>query len=162
VGSSNRRWYLFLGAGCVLVTGGVAASLVLVFGGTSKAAVTKAEYFARVAAICRVYGPQLDRFPPPADIAAPGEIVTSVEKALPVIQAETRALRKLRVPGELRAKLARWFDLNDRSIAKLGESLRAAREPNISVMGVAYVQFLKAGTAAEHVGRAIGFPRPPC
>jgi hypothetical protein len=114
VDSSSRRWYLFLGAGCALVTGGVAAGLVLAFSGSSQAAPTKEAYFARVAAICRVYGPQLDKVPAPADIAAPGEIVSSVEKALPVLVAETRALGKLPVPDQLGAKLARWFDLNDR------------------------------------------------
>ena len=51
--------------------------------------------------------------------------------------------------------------IGDREVG-VASALRFGRQPNISVMGVAYVQFLKAGTAAEHVGRAIGFPRPPC
>jgi hypothetical protein len=157
-----RRWYLGLGAACALLAGVVAAGFVLAFSGSSEAAPTKAQYFARVAAICRIYGPKLDKVPPPSDIAIPGVVVTSVEQALPIVQAEARAVRAIRPPHELRKQLARWFELNDRAIAKLGEALRAGRQPNIPVMGVAYVQFLKAGTAAEHVGRAIGFPRPPC
>jgi hypothetical protein len=164
VGCTARRRYAVLGAACAsaLVAGAIVAGLVLAFGGSSQAAPTKEAYFARVAAICRVYGPKLDKVPAPADIAAPGDIVSSVEKALPVLQAEARALRKLRVPDQLGAKLARWLDLNDRSIAKLRESLRAAHEPNVGVMGIAYTEFLKEGSAAEQLGRSIGFPRPPC
>ena len=158
----TRRWYLVVGASCALVSGAVAAIFVLAFSGSSEAALTKAQYFARVAAVCRIFGPKLDKVPPPSDIAIPGVVVSSVEKALPILQAETRAVRAIRPPRELRKQVARWFALNDRAIAKLGEALRFGRQPNISVMGVAYVQFLKAGTAAEHVGRAIGFPRPPC
>ena len=65
MGRTNRRWYLGLGAACAALAAAVAA-LVLVFGTeSSRAAPTKAEYFARVAAICRLYGPKLDKIPPP-------------------------------------------------------------------------------------------------
>lgn len=162
MGSSTRRWYAALGAASATVVVAIVAVFVLVFSGSSQAAPTKEAYFARVAAICRVYGPQLDKVPSPSDIAVPGEIITSVEKALPILRAETRAVRALRPPTELRAQLTRWLELNDRANAKLAEALRAAREPDLGVMGVAYVQFLKTGAAAERLGRAIGFPRPPC
>jgi hypothetical protein len=46
--------------------------------------------------------------------------------------------------------------------ARLEDALRAAREPDLSTMGVPYVQFLLDGQRAEKVGRTIGFPRPPC
>ncbi len=158
----TRRRYLLLGASCVLVAGGIAAAIIAVFPGSSEAAPTKAEYLAQVAAICRVYGPRLDRVPPPSDIAVPGEIVTSVEKALPILQAERRAVRALRSPAELEAQLRRWHALDDRSLAELENALRAAREPDLSTMGVAYVRYLLDGRRAEKVGRTIGFPRPPC
>jgi hypothetical protein len=41
-------------AGGLLVAGAIAAGIVLAFSGNSKAAPTKAEYFARVAEICRL------------------------------------------------------------------------------------------------------------
>ncbi len=159
---ATRRWHLLLGASCALVAAGVAAAIVVAFPGTSEAAPTRAQFLARVAAVCRVYGPQLDRVPPPTDIAVPGEVATSVEKALPLLQAESKAVRALRSPSELKARLARWHALNDHSLARLEDALRAAREPDLSTMGVAYVQFLLDGQRAEKVGRTIGFPRPPC
>jgi hypothetical protein len=158
----GRRRYLALGAACALVAAAVAGGIVLVFSDSSQAAPTKAQYFARVAAICRIYGPKLDKVPPPTDIAIPGVVASSVGKALPIIEAQAAAVHALRPPAELRAKIARWIVLDDRTIAKLRESLRLAREPNLSQMGVTYIQFLQAGRAAKQLGQSIGFPHPPC
>ena len=159
---TNRTSTLGLGAVCTVVAGGTAAAIVLAFGSPAQAAPTRAEYLAQVAAICRVYGPKLDQVPPPGDIAIPGEIVGSVEKALPLLVAESDAVRALRSPTELRAKLKRWHELNDRSLDSLRQALKLAREPDLSGMGVAYIGFMKAGAEAERVGKSIGFPRPPC
>jgi hypothetical protein len=159
---TNRGWTLRLGAACAVVAGGTAAAIVFAAGSTAQAAPSKAEYLAKVAAICRVYGPKLDRVPPPGDIAIPGEIVTSVEKALPILTAESKAVRALRSPTVLKAKLARWHELNDRSLENLKRALQLAREPDLSGMGVAYVKFMLTGSKAEKVGKSIGFPRPPC
>lgn len=49
-----------------------------------------AEYFARVAAVCRLYGPQSDKIDPPHDIAIPGEVVGPAQVVLPLIVAQTR------------------------------------------------------------------------
>ena len=158
----TRRWYLVVGASCALVAGAVAAIFVLAFSGSSEAAPTKAQYFARVAAICRIYGPKLDKVPPPTDIAIPGVVVSSLEKALPILEAQAVAVHALRPPSDLRAKVERWVVLDDRTLAKLRESLRLAREPNMSQMAFAYIEFLKNSRAAKHLGQAIGFPHPPC
>lgn len=157
-----RRRYLVLGALCVAVAASLAGGIVIGFGSTAQAAPTKAEYLAQVAAICRAYGPKLDRVPPPGDIAIPGEIASSVEKALPLLVAESDAVRSLRSPVELKAELARWHELNQRSLDNLKRALRLAREPDLSGMGVAYVRYMLVGARAEKVGKAIGFPRPPC
>ena len=159
---TDRSRQLRLGASCMLVAGGTAAAIVLAAGSPAQAAPTRAAYLAKVAAICRVYGPRLDRVPPPGDIAIPGEIVTSVQKALPILVAESNAVRSLRSPAELKKKLERWHELNDRSLDHLRQALRLAREPDLSGMGVAYVQFMLTGAKAEKVGKSIGFPRPPC
>jgi len=157
----TRRWYLAIGSACV-IAGGVATALVLVFTSNSAAAPTKAEYFAKVAAICRTYGPKLDKVPPPADLGIPSELEAAAKKVQPVLHAEADAVRRLEPPPELRAKLARWSHLNDQSIAKLDETLRAARETNLRGVQIAYVQFLVTGAKAQHLGRSIGFPSPPC
>ena len=159
---TNRRWYLGLGAACAALAAAVAA-LVLVFGsGSSQAAPTKAEYFARIAAICRLYGPKLDKIPPPYDITIPALITRSVRKVEPILRAEAEAVRRLDPPRELRAQLARWNELNRRSIAKLGEALRAAKRTDLRGIQVAYVEFVVTGAKAQTLGKAIGFPSPPC
>ena len=75
----NRRWYAWLGAACLLLACGIAAGVVLTFSGTSAAAPpTKKVYFARVAAICRAYGPKLDHIVPP-DIAEPANVIEAMK-----------------------------------------------------------------------------------
>jgi hypothetical protein len=159
---STRHWYLALGSACVLVAGGISAVLVLVFTGSSAAAPTTTQYFARVAAVCRIYGPRLDKIPPPADLGIPSELAAAAEKALPVLREEADAVRRLVPPRELRTEVTRWTRLNDQSISKLAETLRAARQTNLRGVQIAYVQFLVRGAKAQQVGRSIGFPSPPC
>ena len=158
----QRRWYATLGTVCALLAAGAATGTVLVSSGTSAAAPTKEEYFARVAAICRIYGPKLNKVAPPSDIAIPGVVASSVGRALPLIEAQAAVVHALRPPKELQAKIKRWIRLDNRAIRKLRESLRLAREPNISLLGVTYVEFLRASIAAKKVGGTIGFPHPPC
>jgi hypothetical protein len=156
-----KRRYVLLGAACALLAAGVAVGLVLVFSGNSKAAPTKAEYFARVAAICRVYGPQLDKIRPP-DVAEPANVIAVMQLVLPLVRAQEREVRALRTPRELRPQLARWFELHDRRIAKLEKALRAGRKLDLRTMSVAYVDFLLAGPDAARLGTRIGIPHPPC
>ena len=159
---TNRRWYLGLGAACVVLAAVIAVVIVLAVSGTSQAAPTKSEYFARVAAICRLYGPKLDKVPPPIDVTIPSEITESVKKVEPILRAEADAMRRLKPPRGLEAKLARWNDLNRQSIAKLGEALRAAKKVDLRGIQVAYVTFVVTGAKAQKLGHAIGFPSPPC
>jgi hypothetical protein len=163
VAGTNRRSYLTLGAACAAVSVGVAVAVVLAFSSdTSHAAPTKSQYFARVAAICRLYGPKLDKVPPPVDVSIPSEIIESVRKVEPILRAEAKAVRRLAPPRELRAQLARWNELNEGSIAKLGEALRAAEKKDLRGVQVAYVEFVVTGAKAQKLGHAIGFPSPPC
>jgi hypothetical protein len=158
----SRRWYAVLGGACALIAGGIAAGLALTFSGTSAAAPTKAEYFAKVAAICRVYGPKLDKISPPADLGIPSELSDAARKALPVLRAEADAVRRLVPPAELRSKLAEWSKLNDQSISKLAATLTAARQKNLQAVQISYVSFLVTGAKAQRLGKTIGFPSPPC
>jgi len=158
----KRRWYAFLGGACAVVAAVAATVVVLVSSGTSQAAPTKSQYFARVAAICRAYGPKLDKIQPPIDITIPSEITASVKKVEPILREESAAVRRLTPPRELRAKLARWSKLNDESIAQLGKALEAAKKIDLRGIQVAYVSFVVTGAKAQRLGHAIGFPSPPC
>ena len=162
--STNRRSYLGLGAACAALAAAIAAVIVVLVGsGTSQAAPTKSQYFARVAAICRFYGPKLDKIPPPIDVTIPSEITESVKKVEPILQGrgegDAPARSRRASSGH---KLARWNELNQRSIAKLGEALRAAEKTDLRGIQVAYVEFVVTGAKAQKLGHAIGFPSPPC
>jgi len=123
------------GAAALAVAGGVAAVVVLVFSSGSQAAPTRAEYFARVARICKVYGPKLDRIAPPPDVTIPGEVASPLRRVIPLLDAENAEVRALRPPPELDAET-----------------------PNISGTAVDYLRFLSQAQAAAKVGSEIGFP----
>jgi hypothetical protein len=146
---------------CAIVAAGGAAVLVLFSSTSSRAEPTKAEYFVQVADICRVYGPQLDMIRPP-DVAEPANVIDAVERALPLITAQAREVKALEAPPELRAKLARWFKLQDRRIGMLERALRAARRLDLRALSVAYVDFTLAAPEAARLGSEIGIPHPPC
>jgi hypothetical protein len=158
----HRRWYAILGAVCALVAVGVAGVIVLASSGPSEAAPTKSQYFARVAAICRIYGPKLDKIPPPIDVSIASELWESAEKVLPILRDEADAVRRLVPPTELREKVTRWIKLNDQSLAKLAATLPAAREKNFQAVQTYYVAFIIRGAKAQRLGHKIGFPSPPC
>jgi hypothetical protein len=158
---TSRQRRIFLGTAGAVLSAGVAAALVLVFSAESKAEPTRAQYLARVAAICRVYGPRLDRIRPP-DVAEPANVIDAVVRALPLVMAQERDVRALRAPNELRASLANWFAVQERRIATLEKALRAARRQDFRALSVAYVDFILAGPEVARLGSAIGIPHPPC
>ena len=69
-----------VGAACAVVAVAIAVAAVLVFSASSRAEPTRAEYLQRVAAICRIYGPRLDRIRPP-DVAEPANVIDAVARA---------------------------------------------------------------------------------
>jgi hypothetical protein len=149
---------------------GVAAAAVMVFaagavvfqyGNDSRAGPTRAAYFKEVADVCRVYGPKLDRIRPP-DASGAGDVVAAIRLALPLIKAQERDVKALESPAELRAKLARWFELQDRRIVMLEKALRAARRQDYLAVGVAYTDFTLSGPETARLGEEIGVPHPPC
>ena len=146
---------------CALLTAAVVTAVVLVFSPSSRAEPTRAQYFSRVASICRVYGPRLDRIRPP-DVAEPANVIDAVTRALPLVRAQTREVRALKPPPALRAKVTRWFDLQDRRLGMLEKALRAARQQDFRALSVAYVDFILAGPEVARLGTAIGIPHPPC
>ncbi|HEU0337296.1 MAG TPA: hypothetical protein VFR43_12110 [Gaiellaceae bacterium] len=139
----------------------VAVTAVLVFSASSRAEPTRAQYLQRVAAICRIYGPRLDRIRPP-DVAEPANVIDAVARALPLARAQEREVRRLEPPPELRSRLARWFRLQERRLAMLEQALRAGRDGDFRTLSVVYVDFILAGPEVARLGSAIGMPHPPC
>jgi hypothetical protein len=149
---------MLLWIGCLVAAAAVAAGIVLAFDGQSNAAPSKAQYFARIAAICRVYGPKLDAISPPHDIAIPGEVVGPVGLALPIIVAETREVRALQPPKDLAPAVEHWLTLKDRAITTLRRTLREALQPDVTRMGPDWLLFVRQADSAGKAGNAIGFP----
>jgi hypothetical protein len=156
-----RHRHALLGAAFAVMAAGVAVALFLVFSADSRAEPTRAQYLAQVAAICRVYGPQLDRIRPP-DVSGPGNVVAAITRALPLVRAQEREVRALAAPEELSTRLARWLDLQDRRIGMLEKALAAAERQDFQTLSVAYVDFILAGPATARLGSEIGIPHPPC
>ncbi|HZQ65647.1 MAG TPA: hypothetical protein VFA66_10520 [Gaiellaceae bacterium] len=155
----TRRTKLLFAAAALVVGGGVAAALIVALGGSSASRLTRTEYFARVAAICRVYGPQLDRIAPPSDPAIPAQVADPVQAVLPLVKAETEEVRALQPPAELADRVARWLALKDRSIETLERTLREALIPDIRSMGPDWLLFVDQNAEAAAAGGKIGFPR---
>jgi hypothetical protein len=154
-----RRSTQLLGAACLLVAGGVAAVIVLVFSDSSTAAPSKAEYFARVAEICGYFGPQLSAIEPPSDFAVPGEVAEPIRRALPLLFAETRELRALTPPRELTEQVGRWLALRDRAIATLKRTLHDASLPDITLLAPDWLRFLDQNEAARQASATVGIPK---
>jgi hypothetical protein len=142
-----------------LVAGLIAGGIVLALSGNSQAAPTKQEYFARVAAICRVYGPQLDKVPPPGDIATPAEIADPIKLALPLVVAELREVRALKPPTELKAMVDTWLALRDQAVAMMKRTLHEAELPDVRTMGPDWLRFIALQKQAALAGSKIGFPK---
>lgn len=156
-----KRSAVLVGVAVAVLATVTAGGVILVFGKDSSAGPTRTEYFREVADICRVFGPKLDRIRPP-DASGTGDVVAAIRLALPLIKAQERKVKELDAPTELRAKLARWFDLQDRRIVMLERALRAARRQDYLAVGVAYTDFTLSGPAIARLGEEIGVPHPPC
>ena len=85
--------------GCVVAVAAVtiAGAIALVASPDSNAEPTRAQYFAQVAAICRVYGPKLDRIRPP-DASGTGDVVAAIRLAFPLVKAQAQEVRSLEAP----------------------------------------------------------------
>jgi hypothetical protein len=156
---TRRRWHVAAGVAALLIAAGVAAAVVLAFTGDSRASPTKAEYFAGVTKICRAYGPRLDAIAPLSDVTVPGEVVTALQRVIPIIQAETTEVRALEPPEELAAEVEHWLVLKDRVLATLERALAAAKAPNIPQTAYEYLHFLTVARQTSKLGGEIGFPR---
>ena len=157
--SRGRR--TLLGVAAVAVIAAVAVAVILVTTASSHSEPTRAEYLAGIAAVCRVYGPRLDRIRPP-DVAEPANVIDAVERVLPLITAQLRDVKALEPPAGLRPRVERWIALEERRLGKLERARAAGRRQDFRALGVAYVDFALAGRETGRLAREIGVPHPPC
>ena len=150
-----------VGIAAAALTAGAVAAVVLVTTASSHAETTRAQYRAAVAAVCRVYGPRLDRIRPP-DVAEPANVIVAVDRVLPLVNAQLRRVKALEPPDALRPQVSRWLVLQQRRLGILEKAQAAGRRQDFRTMSVAYVDFLLAGRETGSLGKAIGIPHPPC
>jgi hypothetical protein len=147
---------MVIAGAATLVAAAVLAAIVTSSGGGAGGPPVR-EYLTAVEKICAEYGARLDEIRPPTDLSSPGAVVESLQQALPVLVEQRDEVRALEEPGSLRGKLARFFELTDRSLAELRRALAAAMERALYPMAVALTDFGEVRDEAKVVAREIGF-----
>jgi hypothetical protein len=88
-------------------------------------------YLAQVSSTCRRYARQLARIGAPSDLTAYGEIVSIVDRVLPLLRRQAAAMQAVPSPQPLRRKLDRLFALDRRAIGALEGVARSARRRDL-------------------------------
>src|SRR5262249_7270546 len=107
-------------------------------------------------AVCRVYARKLDNIQPP-DPGSTTAVVASVGRALPVLEQQAAAVRKIRPPKALEPRVQEYFSRSDRSLSFLRQLLEAARRGDTKTMGPKLVAWIDASDAAREASHRVGY-----
>jgi hypothetical protein len=139
----------------VAATAGVGGWLAL--RGGDRREPTPAAYLAQVSSVCRGFARLLAQVPGPSDLAAYGEVVSSLSQALPLMRAQSAAMESVAPrPRSLAPRLERLFALSHRSLADLTSALAAARRRDLGPMGRGLVQSALLRAREHDLAGAIG------
>jgi hypothetical protein len=144
-----------IGVALLLVAGGAAAGIAVAFGG-GDTSLTPEQYLARADAVCVSYSRELDRVPPP-DPTSTADVASSVGKALPILRAQADAVRRIRPPHELEARVRAFFVRTDRSLAALDAELQAAKRNDAKAMTARFGDWVVASAAAQEASKRVGY-----
>lgn len=152
------RRFIALGALATVVAAGAAAAGAWLAlgdsGGTHQP--TQSEYLGRVSSICRRYGRQLARIGAPSDIAAYGDVVSTVGRVLPLLREQSAAMQAVQPPAALQPRLDRLFVLSRRSIAHLESARAAARRRDAGGVARGLASFSALRDRSHALAVAIG------
>ena len=98
-------------------------------------------YVLRVSSVCRGYARRLERIPAPANPAAYGDVIASLQRVVPLLRAQERAMRAVPAPSGLQPALERLFALDRRSIGRLDAALAAARRRDAGGVAAGLARF---------------------
>jgi hypothetical protein len=146
-----------IAATALVVAACTAAVVVLVATGSSGKDPTRGEYLTRVEAICQAYGKRLDKIPPPTDPASPGAVYDSINAALPVLREQTRHVRAVTPPAELRPQLDPFFTWTNKSLDELDTARKDAHDRRLFPMVQAISRFETDRNKAKRIAHTIGF-----
>lgn len=156
--SARRRRLVALAlAGAIVVSGIAGLAFVLAHEGGGGNRLTRATYLTRVSAICHWAGAKLDRIPPIQDPTLLGEVIASVDAALPILKDQRDRAQAIPPPPALRLEVARFLVLTDRSLGTLQSVKQAAATMNVARVAIGLERFGAETTRAKLVARRIGY-----
>jgi hypothetical protein len=134
-----------------------AAALAVWLGvGGSAAEPARKAYLAHVSAVCQSYARRLERVPAPSDPAAYGDVISSLERVLPLLRAQERAMRTIQPPSTLQPTVGRLFAIDRGSIAPLEAALAAARRRDAGGVAKGLVRFSSVRDRVHSLAVAVG------
>ena len=120
----------------------VAAALAVWLGvGGSAAEPGRKAYLTHVSTVCRTYARRLERVPAPSEPAAYGDVISSLQRVLPLLRAQEGAMRAIRAPSTLQPTVGRLFAIDRSSIAALESALAAARRRDAGAVADGLARF---------------------
>jgi hypothetical protein len=152
----SRRAYVLTTAVLLAVAVGLAIGLIVFFRNGGEEELTRAEYIARVEAVCRDYNRRLARIPAPVAVGNPQAVAQSIDRALPLVEARAARAKAIAPPPELAARVQQVFSLSDTAIAELRSARAAADAGSVTRSARALGRFLAASDDARRAAVAIG------
>jgi hypothetical protein len=152
----GRRAYILTAAASLAVAAATAIVLIIVLRDDGEAELTKAEYIARVEAVCRDYNRRLARIPAPIAVGDPQAVKVSIDRALPLVEERAARAKGIAPPPELAGRVQQLFSLSDRAIAELRSARAAAHAGSVKRSARALGRFLAASDQARSAALAIG------
>jgi hypothetical protein len=152
----GRREYILAAAGLLAVAAAVPILLIILLDGGDEPELTRAEYIARVEAVCRDYNRRLARISAPVAVGNPQAVAESIERALPLVEERAARAKAIAPPPELAARVQQVFSLSDTAIAELRSARAAADAGSVKRSARALGRFLAASDDARRAAVAIG------
>ena len=135
----------------------VAAALAVWLGvGGSAAEPGRKAYLTHVSTVCRTYARRLERVPAPSEPAAYGDAISSLQRVLPLLRAQERAMRAIHAPSPLQLTVGRLFEIDRSSIAALEPALAAARRRDAGGVANGLARFSSVRDRVHSLSVAIG------
>jgi hypothetical protein len=153
----GRRGYILTAAASLAGAAAVAILLVIFLrDDDGEAELTRAEYIARVEAVCRDYNRRLARIPAPVAGGNPQAVAESIDQALPLVEERAARAKAITPPPELANRVRQVFALSDTAIAELRSARAAAHAGSLMRSGRALGRFLAAAEEARTAAATIG------